>query len=282
MTNSEYRIEDFWSFVQERYSVYVNRYSGGAKPWTEDKILQQYRFCNVYRELDTVTKWIRDNWRQPNKKDPDLFFAMVIARLVNWPETLSEFGYPVPFNKTKFVTFLNDRKKHGEKVFSGAYIVSTNGVKENKASYLASKVLWPLWVRRESLRPASYDSLQTYHAKLSNFNGLGSFLAAQVIADLKYVAPLCYAEDWWSFAASGPGSRRGMNRVVRRPTESPWNEQVWKRHLDDLAKCVEILAKKTKMPPLHNQDIQNCLCEFDKYERTRLGEGRPRSTYPGV
>jgi hypothetical protein len=26
-------------------------------------------------------------------------------------------------------------------------------------------------------------------------------------------------------------------------------------------------------------DIQNCLCEFDKYERVRLGEGRPRSYY---
>jgi hypothetical protein len=30
---------------------------------------------------------------------------------------------------------------------------------------------------------------------------------------------------------------------------------------------------------LHAQDIQNCLCEFDKYERVRLGEGTPKQLY---
>lgn len=32
---------------------------------------------------------------------------------------------------------------------------------------------------------------------------------------------------------------------------------------------------------LDAQDLQNCLCEFDKYERVRMGQGRPRSRYPG-
>ena len=36
------------------------------------------------------------------------------------------------------------------------------------------------------------------------------------------------------------------------------------------------------MPMIHAQDLQNCLCEFDKYERVRLNEGRPRSNYPGL
>ena len=33
------------------------------------------------------------------------------------------------------------------------------------------------------------------------------------------------------------------------------------------------------MLPLEMRDIEHCLCEFDKYERTRLGEGRPRAKY---
>jgi hypothetical protein len=42
------------------------------------------------------------------------------------------------------------------------------------------------------------------------------------------------------------------------------------------------MFKKARMPQLHAQDLQNCLCEFDKYERVRLGEGRPKAKYNGV
>jgi hypothetical protein len=27
------------------------------------------------------------------------------------------------------------------------------------------------------------------------------------------------------------------------------------------------------------RDIEHCLCEFDKYERVRLGQGKPRAQY---
>ena len=84
------RTDDLFAFVRERHQIYLRRKAGQTKPWTTDPILQQYRFCNVYRELDTVTKWIRDNWRRPHCDDPDLWFAMVVARLVNWPDTMAE------------------------------------------------------------------------------------------------------------------------------------------------------------------------------------------------
>jgi hypothetical protein len=34
-----------------------------------------------------------------------------------------------------------------------------------------------------------------------------------------------------------------------------------------------------QLPRLELHDIQFQLCEFDKYERVRLGEGRPKSKY---
>ena len=58
-------------------------------------------------------------------------------------------------------------------------------------------------------------------------------------------------------------------------------EKKWLYHLQRLHQQITPLVKKAKMPALHAQDLQNCLCEFDKYERTRLGEGRPRSRYQG-
>jgi hypothetical protein len=158
-----------------------------------------------------------------------------------------------------------------------------------KADYIGSRVLGPLWADRNAIQSDIYGhpsdahkpTLATVHNALTKYIGLGSFLAAQVIADLKYVAPLRDAADWHTWAASGPGSKRGLNRVYEYAVDSPMPEARWLDHLQNLHKHIEPLVKKADMPRLHAQDLQNCLCEWDKYERTRLGEGRPRSRYPG-
>jgi len=109
---------------------------------------------------------------------------------------------------------------------------------------------------------------------------MGSFHAAQVIADLKYVGRLRRAIDWWNFAASGPGSLRGLNRVIGRATDAPWEEAEWLEALRLVRKIVAPGLYKAGLPKMQAQDTQNCLCEFDKYERIRLGEGKGRKFVP--
>lgn len=279
---NDIRFEDLFAFIQERWNIYAKKEMGYPKPWTEDKILQSYRFCNVHRENDTVTKWVAENIRSPHRGDDNLWFNLVIARLVNWPESLEALGYYKEWNPDHFISTLNERASKDEKVFSGAYIVSTNGVAMPKPQYLASKVLTPLWAQKASLKPHSADLLYTYYGRLSKFIGLGSFLTAQVIADLKYCPPLSAAPDWRTWSASGPGSRRGINRVFSRFTHNPCRDDVYQKLMALLHPTIDKWCQIGGIPPLHAQDLQNCLCEFDKYERVRLGEGRPRSTYPGV
>jgi len=264
------------TFIRAREDIRIRRADGQPKPWTADPILQNYRFCNVHRENDTVTKWISENWRGPHSEDPNLWFAMVVARLVNKPSTLAALGYPVPWNAKKFVRVIHKVMSTGS-AFSPAYIVSTNGCAQDKAEYLAEHVLTPLWVYRKQLTPIEGDTLATFHARLMKCNGLGSFMAAQVVADMKYVPPLLYATDWDSWAASGPGSKRGLNRVCGRPVNAQWKESAWHNTLTELR--VDLLVECGIK--LHAQDVQNCLCEFDKYERVRLGKGRPKQRYDG-
>jgi hypothetical protein len=276
---NQQNVNRFFEFIHERYLIYVRKRAGKPKPWTEDKILQQYRFCNVYRELDTVTIWIAENWREPCKNDKDLWFAMCVARFVNWPETLEELGYPVPWDPGIFKVTLNRRAIADKKVFTGAYIIPATGPKIN---YVADKVLTPIWKARRLIRPKEGDQLKDFFARLNGHNGFGSFMTAQVVADIKYVEPLKSASDWIIWASSGPGSRRGLNRVCGRPKDSHWTETEWREKLSDLLMRIAPEIEDASMPLLHAQDLQNCLCEFDKYERVRLGEGRPRSKYPGV
>lgn len=268
-------VSRFLAFVREREAVRVRREGGQAPPFTSDEILANYRFCNIRREDDAVTKWMAANWRTPNVGDPDLWFAMCMARFLNLPDSLGEIGYPVPWNRTRFLQVLKSRKTKGLRNFNAAYIVSTSGMVIAKELYIADYLLTPLWRDRKNLRPKVGDTLNAYHMLLGQWRGLGSFMAAQVVADMKYVDPLKTASDWWSFAASGPGSRRGLNRVLGRSKDSPWKEDDWRLELARLQKHIDL-----DVPDLHAQDIQNCLCEFDKYERTRLGEGRPKRKFP--
>lgn len=275
------KTEELFKFIKERHSIYEKKKTDRPKPWTDDPILQKYKFCNVYRELDRVSVWISENWRTPNEEDPNLWFAMAIARYINWPETLEQIKYPtVKYWRDAVANTLRLRKADGLQVYSGAYMISTHGNKISKDQYLL-QIFDTLWEKRKELAWKNFSSLEEFHSALKETYGVGSFMAAQIIADVKYTVPYLSAPDWWTFAASGPGSRRGLNRVYEFDKDHPWQEENWKAGLFLLKKEIDPLLKKNKMPKMHAQDLQNCLCEFDKYERVRLGEGRPKSTYSG-
>jgi hypothetical protein len=267
----------FVAFTRERENIRLRREQGLPRPWTTDPILHAYRFCNVKREDDRVTRWISDHWRTPHQDDPDLWFAMAVAWFVNWPDTLAELGYPVPWNPQHFLAAINARKARGEVCFGPAYNISNGGSTTPKAEHLVEKVFAPLWERRKHLRPCEDDSLLYYCGRLKQMPGFESFMAAQVVADMKYMPPLLNARDWQTFAAPGPGSKRGLNRVLGRPVDAPWRDDtVWHHQLILFRTKIEPMFAAVGLELPHAQDLQNMLCEFDKYERAREGRSLKR------
>lgn len=110
---------------------------------------------------------------------------------------------------------------------------------------------------------------------IQNIEGISTFMAGQVVADLKNTPghPLQEAPDWWTFALPGPGSIRGMDWVYGE--KIPAGE--WKACLDAL----NVLVSEHGWS-ICNQDLQNCLCEFDKYMRVKTGTGRSKRKYNGT
>jgi hypothetical protein len=238
------RVELLAYWIKEREAIRVKKERGTAWPWTKDPILGAYRFCSVHREDDKVTRWIAKNWRKPNASDPNLWHAMVVARFINWPDTL----------------------------FTGAYIVSTNGAPTDKITYVLG-----LFDRAAAADIPPWTTLADAHVALMQINGIGSFMAAQIIADLKNTIghPLRTAPDWWNWAAPGPGSLRGLSRVRGLGTQSRWRKDAF---------IPELLELRDELRPhialdLCLQDLQNCLCEADKFMRVLYGQGKPRSLY---
>jgi hypothetical protein len=263
----------FVAVMKERHAIHQRRLQGLPRPWTDDPILHEWRFCNIYRELDRVTEWITKHWRTPYQDHPDLLFAMTVARLVNWPDTLEELGIPLPWDATHFKSILTERANRGELVFGPAYVIPNGGSKKPKAEYLATDVLTPLWKGREHLRPKLGDKLATIAARLQQFKGIGGFIAGQALADAKYCEPLLSAPDCEQFAVSGPGSREGLNRILGRDPDAEWNEGHWYRELMKFRDVIKPMFAEAGLELSHGQDTQNMLCEWHKYERAR--EGRP-------
>jgi hypothetical protein len=265
-------------FMQERHRIYIRRYSGQKDPWTDDPILREYHFCNVYRELDRTTQWISARFRHWGFEHSDFWFSVLAARLVNWVPTIEELGDLRVWDAEYFKHKLARRSERGEKVFSKAYITMSRAAPRGmpRWDYLADMVLTPVWQMREQLRPQQDMRLATWHAQLCTCMGVGSFLAGQVVADAKYESVFMDSPDWHTFAASGPGSRRGLNRVLGKITSAPWKESDWCVTMELLRVELNSHWRNFCDPPLHAQDVQASLCEYDKYCRVKEGKARIR------
>lgn len=275
----QFAINRFVKFIQIRERYRTWREGGSINRKDRDYIIEKYRFCNVRRNDDRVTRWVHVNWLDRWRNHNELWFAMVVARLFNFPHALDDISDCVlPFNPTKMKRRLHARRDAGLKNFNAAYIVSTNGRAMDKVDYIVDCVLTPMWEGRKkmSLLVGQVDFLDDVHQALMQFQGMASFMAAQVVADVKYASPDQW-KDFHTFAASGPGSRRGLNRILGQRVDAPWTEENFRAVLQDLRTATNL--RLSDMEAITAQDIQNCLCEYDKYERARLEEGTPKQLY---
>jgi hypothetical protein len=254
------------AWIAEREAVRRRREAGEAAPWSEDEIFQRERFCNVERERDAVTRWIRETWRDPYRDDPDVWFLMVVARLGgNDPRILAEITPPLPWDRNRY---LAEMAAKGLKVGRRGYQTTLGPKSVPTHEHLARSLFDVLWAARDQVRPRPGDGCQDLYKRLLAFNGFGTFLAAQVVADTKFTSPLSDAPDWWHFVASGPGSRRGLNVVMGRDPDASWSESNWLAAFRRLRSAIEphlaVLGLR-----LSASDLQNCLCELFKYHRAK-------------
>jgi len=103
---------------------------------------------------------------------------------------------------------------------------------------------------------------------------MGSFTAAQVIADLKYTPGFIDAEDWYTFVEPGPGSLRGLNIVMGRQLIESVPRQQFKSELHAVREeLLPRFAGQGWATPC-SQNVQNMFCELSKYIR-----GSSRNVY---
>lgn len=274
----------FLYWISERESIRKKREKNLPAPWTDDEILQRYRFCNVRRMDDKVSRWLLTNWYEPYFNHPNILAAVALARFFNKPESL---GLIAPFLFDDEIgwgiieTTLRASKKNGP-VFNGAYMVRGNSTKSpDKIGTVVDEYVRPLVESSKEGRIVYPESMEKTHSTISCFYGFGSFMAGQVVADLRWAVSGTWL-DRKKWAPIGPGSARGLNRLYGFSPKSSQSKQEFEGMLEDTISLCYKRVPKSISSRCEAIDFQNCLCEFDKYERALGGEGKPKQLYRGA
>lgn len=268
----------YW--IRERYAIYRRKEDGLPKPWSTDTVFRTTYFCNVHRENDRVTKWIR-NYYSKYVDHPMFEYNIVLARFLNWPVTLEKILYRPYHNTYELKNWLNNLSSEG-KIWGGAYIITTHGQPMSKIDYLVDQVLSDFMkLNSGNVKLRDLPNLDSAWEYLMLVDGIGSFLAAQIVADLKNTSkhPLSRAPDWYTFVAPGPGSLRGAS-WFKYGLATGVSVPIFPSIFRDIREYVDA-NWPAEVPKVCNQDLQNCLCEFDKYCRVLTGSGRSKRGYNG-
>lgn len=299
----------FWYWINERHRIYEARKKDPEGwPWTKDKILKEYKFTNVFRQLDRVTQeWTnryvtligQGDKKKAVVKDEDLFFHCAMFRLFNWPATYDALYFGMPkWSYKKAMKILRARQKKGEQIFTGAYIIPNAGREDPKIQVI-SEALDKLYDGRtkrqieDGVKPNRRvfirkimrgKSMRKATKLLQKIPTIGPFIAYEIVCDLRHTKLLSHARDMLSWANPGPGAQRGIHRLMLgtrhwpKGTPRPDYNQAMRQLLVESAKAVGKHVKKCEWP-FEMREIEHSLCEFDKYMRVKNGEGRPRSKY---
>ncbi|HVX90173.1 MAG TPA: nucleotide kinase domain-containing protein, partial [Candidatus Paceibacterota bacterium] len=240
-------------FAVKREQLRLRKEAGYAREkWTDDPILAHFRFTNVRRRDDRVSKWLLGNVLQNTSWltnagsvawDNFLLFT-ALCRWVNWPPTIIELMwanyYPskAPIDWKAVGKLIDARKARGEKAWTGAYMVRAKpGHKKGKGNFVAVEVVQKsLGKSLGKVKAAVFAPGRTKRGAweaLASCKNYGSFMAGQIVDDWSWTPLLASAPDQYTWAPQGPGSVRGFNRVKGLPLKAKHSEEEWCAQLQE-------------------------------------------------
>ena len=267
-------INEYFRTARERYLIKIRRDAGHNSPWTKDKNLQSWRFCNVHREDDKTTAWFRENIRS-KLSGLDVARATLIFRWFNRIE-VGELIKPFLLGKWNEVAvhdiLFEQRFQYGDPVVTGAYMIRTpEGM--NKLDGVLYSIRYAL--PELELIPQC-GSLYEYWRWLLPIHNMGPFLAYEIVSDLRWTDVLGHATDINTWANAGPGCAKGLGRVAtgQRKQFNRHNDQ--EQLMEIMREIYRLAQDKNFWPwpdkPWEMREVEHWACEFEKYCAAREGK----------
>ena len=270
--------DTYWRFAAERHAVFFRRYTGEPYPWTNDGVLQTYKFTNAYRASDRVSQYLIRNVIYRGEQTADeVFFRTILFKLFNKIETwqllnleLGELAYHT-YSFERYDRVLTDAMDRKESIYSAAYIMPSgnkkNGETKKHRSHL--RLLERMMDDGAPDRIATALSMRAAFNVLVSYPMIGDFLAYQYVTDLNY-SEICNFTEM-EFVVPGPGAIDGISKCFSSLgglSETDIIKLVTERQAKEFERR-GLAFQGLWGRPLQLIDCQNLFCEISKYARVR-------------
>jgi hypothetical protein len=289
MLQLEDYVKDRWHVYKrtiiERMCIYIKKEQGATKPWTQNPTLRDYRFCNVFRDLDKTYKLLE----QLIKEDtPGYWGARLMLRWSSstplieavrredykWRECLAGDVEPL------IDLIIED---YEGPLVTGSFIVKRPGGKQGdrymfRQYFYVLRELANQWLQFDKGALTIKEFCATLQDRLP---WCGSFTSYCIASDLMYDnRVLAYAPDLYTWAAQGPGAIRGL-AYLYNTTEAEikrnWNQLIpfivnlWTKEGEEIR---SVIWQKVGQVPVADRvlkpmalDVEHWFCEYFKYVR---------------
>ena len=278
----------YWYFACERQNIFWKKLRGEESPWTDDPILQEYKFCNSYRVNDRVSQYLLRNVIYNGKKysDEDMLFRILLFKLSNkestWELLLEKFNDITlkRFNMKEYSKTLENAISNGEKIYNDAYISCANkafGYDRKHDNHLA---LLDKMFNKDKIQNKipKCNTMEEAFNIIKSYPLIGNFMAYQLVTDINYSNIVDWKED--EFTVAGPGSERGIKKsFIDKGNMS--NEDIIRYMYQNQE--IEFKRLNLDFKPIGNRklqliDCQNIFCELDKYCRQAIPDLKSNRT----
>ena len=298
--------EHLHRWITDRYAVHVKKdVEKRPAPWTNNPIIQEFRFTNVRREHDKETRWVIENVCNADISPANKWMNIILFRMINKSETCRNF-MPIDFDDVnwvkiydyvenapeEYVMFTNAFKTSGVKGAAAKALGHTSAFKdkENGVLPLISVIQYckELYDNGELIYAISHcvNAQQIFQA-LQSVPGIGYFLAYQIFVDYTYCPESPWSEN--EFVVAGPGARRGLDLVFDDKDGMTYEECLFWLRDNWVSICYWLglpwdpdkifVDLEPEDRYMNVMSLQNCHCEISKYIRAVNGTGRPRNKY---
>lgn len=272
----------YFYFIQERMNMFWRKFDN-SKILTEDPILQEYKFTNVYRACDRVSQYLIRNIISKDYSKysaEDMLLRILVFKVFNristWDylEELSPISV-ASFDVMELSQLLTERQK-STPIFSNAYMMTGS---HSKYGHIGTKhQVWLQMIEDELIlghglkQILNASSMSDIYNQLRSYPLIGDFLAYQYTIDFNYSPYINFDEN--SFVKAGIGAVRGIKKCFISYGQSYEDAiQYTYDHFDELQERYGY----TDFRPLPGRepkliDLQNCFCETDKYLRAAMPE----------
>lgn len=267
-------LQEISGFINLRMQVWERKTRGEQPPFTTNQILRDFRFCNIYRELDRQTIQIHQDL-VPLRSDFNLWLLnLAFHRFICNPQTVAKVGH-LSFDPDNNQRVMQKLKELRSPKYGTAYIFPISVIQRSKyptreqffCQYLPTVIPWlapTILALHDTTVLAALDQI------LPTFGFNFRFHWTEILIDIHYQFPELINLDKDFFI--GPGAMPTLKRLSTKLSPQEVLNLLPQAPLSDFP----YLTFDHKPIYLTAENWEGIACEFRKYTNLKNGKGRKR------